>query len=74
MNSTRAITIHYCPTCKVGIDAAFSKPLACPRCGQSRKRIRSYEWSIRVTEPASGWAAEIPVELESVFEHRVKTQ
>jgi hypothetical protein len=56
----------------VGIDAAFSKPLACPRCGQSRKRIRSYEWSIRAAEPAGGWAAEIPVELESIYGESVR--
>jgi hypothetical protein len=51
----------------VGIDAAFSKPLACPRCGQLRKRLRTYQWQLRETEPA-GHGAELPIELSSVFE------
>lgn len=67
MNSTDSIAIHYCPTCEVGIDAAFSKPRACPRCGQQRNRLRSYQWWLREIEPA-GQGAELPIELSSVFE------
>jgi hypothetical protein len=67
MSPQHSITIHYCSTCQVGIDAEFSRPLACPRCGQPRKRLRSYQWSLREIEPA-GQGAELPIELASVFE------
>jgi hypothetical protein len=49
------------------MDAAFSQPLACPRCGQQRKLLHSYHWFLPQPEPA-GWAAEIPIELCSVYE------